>query len=115
MQYTLLHHDAVHFPATGSADGEALWLDAGEARDVTGFELKPEGFCRDEVCVLIPPGRETELKTEDGRRVNLTALARLLGEPIVRSPEHGVWAIGEAGIKRHERLVSLQAPDFTLP
>ena len=45
----------------------------------------------------------------------LTGLARLLNEPVVHSVEHGVWGIGAAGSERHERLLSLQAPDFALP
>jgi hypothetical protein len=36
--------DAIARPAT-------LLLDPATLRDVTGWELKPEGLCRDDVCV----------------------------------------------------------------
>ena len=38
-------------------EGERLWLDAAALEDATGWALKPEGLCRDEACVPLPPGR----------------------------------------------------------
>jgi hypothetical protein len=38
-----------------------------------------------------------------------------MGQPVVASPEHGVWSIGDAAEDVAGRLRSLDAPDFTLP
>src|SRR5579884_2426709 len=115
MQTTILYHDAVAYPGSASAEGGDLWLDTDELRDATGWELKPEGACKNEVCVPLPRGREAEFLRDGGRRFNLSALARLLGQPAVHDEAHGVWAFGEAGSARREALTSLEAPDFTLP
>ncbi len=38
-----------------------------------------------------------------------------MGQPVAASPEHAVWSIGEAAKDAADRLLSLEAPDFTLP
>ena len=94
-------------------EGDDLWLplDTLEAR--TGWELKPEGACRGEVCVPLPRGREGEF-ARDGR-FNIAGLARHLGQPVVRHTATSTWAIGESAEARAGALQSLDAPDFTLP
>ena len=34
---------------------DGLWMSATDAEKVTGWTLKPEGMCRDERCVPLPP------------------------------------------------------------
>lgn len=108
--------------ATGVAEarieGESLWLAPDDLARATGWEWKPEGLCRGSACVPVPRGdaaREWTRDTERGPSVSLTRLARHLGLPMVASPEHGVWAVGETAEDVGERLHSLEAPDFTLP
>lgn len=101
--------------AAAASEGDALWLTDDELRAVTGWELKPEGICRDDVCVPIPPGREGALVREGGRLLDLAALGRLLGQPIARDETHDVWVFGQPARARAEALASLRAPDFTLP
>ena len=55
----------------------------------TGWEPKPEGLCRGEVCVPAPGAL-------DGDTVDVKVAAARLGMPIVESPEHGVYALGPA-------------------
>ena len=93
--------------------GEQLWIDADEMSEVSGWVKKPEGFCKGEICVPVPAGRETRFVS--GRRANLAALAELLGQPIAKDDEHGVWSIGESAAERRRELTSLKAPDFELP
>jgi hypothetical protein len=93
-------------------DGE-LWLTAADLDRVSGWVLKLEGFCKDEVCVPVPPARKDDL-AGDGR-FNLAALARLLEQPALADPEHHVWCFGESAAERTRKLRSLEAPDFTLP
>jgi len=93
--------------------GDALWLSGEELERASGWALKPEGFCKADTCVPIPPAREKEFI--QGGRYNLAALAGLLGQPIVRDSEHAVWCFGEAATERRRALTSLDAPDFTLP
>jgi hypothetical protein len=95
------------------AEGDKLWLTAEELRRATGWELKPQGFCMDDRCVPVPPGREAEFRSGD--LLNLAALAGQTGQPLVRADEHSVWSLGEAPETIGARLKSLEAPNFTLP
>jgi hypothetical protein len=93
--------------------GGALWLTAADLKRVSGWVLKPEGFCRDEVCIPVPPARKDDLAS--GGRFNLAALAALLAQPAVADPDHHAYCFGEAAAERARKLRSLEAPDFTLP
>ena len=90
-----------------------LWLNAKDFASVSGFERKPEGFCKGELCYPVPPARKAEF--ESGNRYNLAALADLIGQPMVADEPHQVWCFGEASEDRKRALTSLDAPDFTLP
>ena len=92
-----------------------LWLTLDDLRSATGWELRPEGVCREGQCVPIPEGREREFVRENPARFNLAALARWLEQPVLHDAVHGVWFFGEAARVRREALRSLGAPDFRLP
>jgi len=67
----------------------------------SGWELKPEGLCRDEVCVPLPEGAD------------LHAVSKRMGMPLVHDAVAGLWAIGPpAG---PHALSSAKAPDLVLP
>ncbi len=97
----------------GEASGEALWLPAREAEAATGWAAKPQGLCKGEVCVPLPAGREQELVRD--ARVNVAALWRHLGQPVVHSERGHAWVLAESARDRAAALRSLEAPDFTLP
>jgi len=84
---------------------------------MTGWELKPKGACRGDVCVPIPAGRsQTFVRGERGdTQFNFAALARLLGAPVLHHSAPDVWCIGEDAGTRGHRMKSLDAPDFELP
>ncbi len=103
---------------TARVEGENLWLDPPALARCGGWEVKPEGLCRGSLCVPVPQGPAGQgLLDLSGAApmVNLTALARHMGQPLAASPEHAVWSIGEAAEDAADRLLSLEAPDFTLP
>ena len=54
----------------------------------TGWDPKPEGLCRGEVCVPAPGA------LRDDGTVDVTIAAGRLGMPLVRDDEHGVTALG---------------------
>jgi hypothetical protein len=96
-----------------AVSGETLWLSGKDLERVSGWTHKPEGFCKADVCMPVPPARANELIA--GNRYNLVALAGLLGQPVVADKAHSVWCIGEAAAERKRALTSLNAPDFELP
>ena len=74
----------------------------GTLEEATGWFLKPEGLCRDETCVVVPP---------DLQRDPLAVWSRL-GWPVARSGSD-VY-LGEPASTRSQTLASTIAPDFTL-
>jgi len=80
-----------------------------DAEAVTGWTLKPEGMCRDELCV--PLAGDT---LRDGT-VDLAAFWRVLGHPVVSDNSGSIWVLGTAAESRATALAGLEAPEFTLP
>lgn len=93
--------------------GSALWVSQDEMTTATGWALKTEGFCKDEVCVPVPASKSEGL-IADGR-VNLSEVWQLMGKPAAVSNDGDVWSLGEAANDRNEAMLSLEAPDFSLP
>ncbi len=100
-------------PVSAEVDRDRAWLPPERLEEATGWALKPEGMCRDDICVPLPPGREAEFV--QAGRFNLAAFAEHMGQPIVRDDAANLVVVGEAGAERHSRLASLEAPDFALP
>jgi hypothetical protein len=108
---TLLSEAGEFAVAGARAEGDACWVPEDEAAAITGWVRKPEGLCRDERCVPLPPGG-TLLR--DGR-VDVAGFWRRLGQAVVRSEAGHVWVLGEGAAERSAALQGLQAPDFRLP
>lgn len=100
---------------TGEPDADALWLTPAELVKAGGWEVKPEGLCRGPLCVPMPPAAPWARGRGADLRVDLTGLSRHMGQPVAASPERAVWSIGLAAEDVADRLLSLDAPDFTLP
>jgi hypothetical protein len=81
---------------------ESLDLDAGELARRAGWEIKPQGACKGDLCV--------PLQGATGAR----ELADRLGMPVVRDERNGVWAVGPATVAGGARD-SAEAPDLVLP
>ena len=114
MHATVIYDDRVAAISDAEPRGNDLWIPLGAVREATGWELKPQGLCRGERCVPIPPRRRDEFLRGDSD-VNLAALARQIGQPIVHDDSHAVWFFGDSPEDRRAALSSLQAPDFSLP
>ena len=69
---------------------ESLVADPAAFAASTGWEPKPQGLCRGEVCVPAAGALQA-----DGRLDVAVAAARL-GMPIVHDDAHGLWALGPA-------------------
>jgi hypothetical protein len=69
----------------------------------TGWDIKPEGACKGEVCVPLP-----------GSDFDVTSTAERLGMAIVHDPELGLWAIGPETLGGRA-LATADAPNLVLP
>jgi hypothetical protein len=85
---------------------EGLRVDRAAFEAGTGWQLKPEGACKGEVCI--------PLETHPGDAVSVDALAKEMGLPLVADSEHGLWALGPESIGGRT-LTTAEAPDLRLP
>ena len=83
----------------------------GDFEIATGWQLKPQGLCIDEICV---PVREAKRLT-DGTSIDLVEFARVTQQNIVFDRQRQVAALGERADSRSDSMSSLLAPDFKLP
>jgi hypothetical protein len=65
MPATVIYGDKASQVASASAQGDNLWLSLDDVHRATGWELKPEGVCKGEICVPIPPRRKDEFVRAD--------------------------------------------------
>ena len=110
---TVLYQDREAHADGARLEGAGLWISLSELKAVSGWELKPEGVCKDEVCVPVPDARRQALIHDE--EFKLTEFARLIEQPVAHDENHGVWYFGPAAWEWKSRLTSRVAPDFSLP
>lgn len=99
----------VEVPAT-IVDG-ALRVSHDALRTALGWQVTPEGLCRDGVCVPVEHGPSPA----HPQGVDLAELAGALERPLALDlAEHAAY-LGVSARERAEILRSLRAPDFALP
>jgi hypothetical protein len=79
--------------------------------EALGWELRPEGLCRGDVCA---PVRD-RAALADERGVDLEAFAAAIDRPLALDAVERAAALGHSAGERGARLRSLEAPDFALP
>ena len=87
---------------------DRLDLTPAEFLEATGWEIKPEGACRHDACVPLPP-----LDVDADGRFDVTVAADGLGMPIARDATHGLWALGPRSGDRRV-LDDVHMPDLVL-
>ncbi len=110
---TLIHEQHKTVLPDDCAQGDSLWLDAAQIHAATGWDWKPEGLCKDELCFPIPPAQRNDWVR--GARLDLAAQWQHMGRPVVRDRAGSAWAFGSDAQARSTALASLEAPDFELP
>ncbi len=91
----------------------SLSIDHDELAARTGWDIKPEGACREDVCVPLPESARNPDGTIDAR-----VLSECLGMPLVGDDSHDsrrLWALGPAAGPTSRALVTAVAPELNLP
>ncbi|HIG61436.1 MAG TPA: hypothetical protein EYQ22_11185 [Gammaproteobacteria bacterium] len=84
----------------------SLKVSKNEFEKGTGWQLKPEGACKGDVCIPIPnSGNDT---------VDIKATAEAMNLPLVEAADAKLWALGPASIAG-KALVTAEAPELSLP
>ncbi len=85
---------------------ETMTVDPGDFAKRTGWEAKPEGLCKGDLCVPAPSALQP-----DGT-LSVEVLAERLGMPLITDEASGLMALGpESG---GTALTTVQVPDITL-
>ena len=95
----------------GDVDGTRVSIAPDALPSAIGWELKPEGLCREDVCV---PVRDRD-RLFAGDAVDLEAVADALGRPIAIDADRRVVAMALPSEERRRALRDHVAPPFTLP
>jgi hypothetical protein len=85
---------------------KSLTLSKEEFAKGTGWNIKPEGACKGDVCIPLPKA--------PNNAVNIEQVAQAIGLPLVHEPEFGLWSLGPESIG-NRALLSAQAPELELP
>jgi len=88
-------------------DPKDLWVRASDLQTINGFELKPQGACREDICIPVAKN------LRQGAFFNLTGFAQKVHQPVVT--DSGVWSFGEIPLLRGAFVNSRIAPDFAVP
>ena len=89
-------------------DSKELWVRAADLPRINDFELKPQGACREDLC--IPISKDLQRK----EWFNLTGFARKTGETVIHD-DSSVYSFGEIPLVRGAFYNSRIAPDFAVP
>jgi hypothetical protein len=95
------------------ASGDSLWLGRKNIEQALGWSWKPEGLCRDDTCVPLPPAQANALVRDD--RLDIAAMWTHMGQPVVHNALADTWVFGTGAQARADALSELAAPDFALP
>lgn len=96
---------------TATLHEQRVRLSPAALRTALGWELKPQGLCKDDRC--IPVGGQAGLVAHEG--IDLSAFGELLSRPVAIDTAERVAYLGTSAAHRSAQLSSLEAPDFTLP
>lgn len=109
----ILHESRDTELANASAEGDALWMDRADVERATGWSWKPEGLCHGDRCMPLP--WRTDAPMAIGERLDVAAVWKYAGWPVVHDGTSQLWVLGEGAAHRAAALSSLEAPDFELP
>ena len=90
-------------------DRSSLWIRKRDLPRVNGFEVKPQGACRADVCIPLP---KAMLHAD---WFDLTAFAKKVDQTVVSDAEARVWSFGEIQALRGSFLEGRMATDFVVP
>jgi hypothetical protein len=84
---------------------DTLTIDRAAFEAGTGWQLKPQGACKGDVCIPLEP--------PPGDRIDVPRVAAAMGLPLAEEPAHGLWALGPESIAGRA-LTTAEAPELCL-
>ena len=103
---TVLYDDRETALPNSRLENGDLWVPTSALPAINGFEVKPQGACRADLCIPLPK------QLKHGNWLNLTGFARKVRQAFVH--EGSLWSFGEMPVLRSSFLQSRVAPDFAV-
>lgn len=91
--------------------GDSVRIAPADLESAFGWKLESRGLCKGGVCLV---ARDRRGLVDEGG-IDLAAFGQTAGLPLALDVAEGVAVLGESAAARGSQLVSLEAPDFTLP
>jgi hypothetical protein len=91
--------------------GTGVWVPAEIVDDALGWEIKPEGLCRGDVCVPATAA----LARDSAGRVDLVTVAAALQRPTLLDADAASIVVGASAADRRGALQGKELPSFSLP
>ena len=88
-----------------------VYISTESLKESLGWELRPEGLCRGDMCVPVEKDAELIHNSE----IDLAACAKLLRLSIASDTDEKAAFVGAGALERSAARSSLEAPNFTLP
>jgi peroxiredoxin len=110
-QITIIDTGSRQVEAGIDAERGTFLVEVDQLPEALGWELKPSGLCQGTTCVPVLDAGSLTV----GDRVDVTAVARALGRPVVVDVEAGLMAVALPAELRRQALEELRAPGFELP
>src|SRR5262245_54885097 len=85
---------------TDAKNADTLWVQTSDLSRINGFEVKPQGACREDLCIPIPKTMTS------GGYFDLSAFAAKSGQVAVVDSAARVWSFGEMPVLRGAFLES---------
>jgi len=110
-EITIITDGVVAVPGEVDATRGTFLVAPDDLTTALGWELKPSGLCRGDVCV---PVRDMDA-VRVGDLLDVSAVAAAVRQQSVVDLDAGLMAVSLPAELRHGALRDLEAPDFTLP
>ncbi len=104
----LMPHESIE--VKGQCVDDLVLVDRSSLTEVLGWELKPQGLCRESACI---PVTESDLLHAD--RVDLRAAATAVGVTSMLADDTDLVALSVPSQARSDVLTRRRAPNFVLP
>jgi len=105
---TVLYSDRTVALDRVQPDPNDLWVRKSDLKKINDFEVKPQGACREDLCIPISKDLQR------GEWFNLSGFARKTGESVIKD-DSGVYSFGEIPLVRGAFYSTRVAPDFAVP
>lgn len=108
---TVLYNNNQQSLANCQLLNDDLWVRKKDLIFTSGFTLKPQGACLEDICIPLDQSDPELFKDE---LINAAGFARTINQASVKAIDQNTWSFGASNYSRQAFNQNAQAPDFSL-